>query len=53
MIGEDQNVKVIVSYRAEKLGNNWSEDMKIVPVNFSTEHKATLGRCKMIIDDDK
>jgi hypothetical protein len=26
--------------------------MKIVPVNFNTEHKAMLGRCKMILDTD-
>jgi hypothetical protein len=26
--------------------------MKIVPVNFNTEHKAMLGHCKMILDTD-
>jgi hypothetical protein len=26
--------------------------MKIVPVNFNTEHKAMLGQCKMILDTD-
>ena len=26
--------------------------MKIVPVNFNKEHKAILGHCKMILEDD-
>jgi hypothetical protein len=26
--------------------------MKIVPVNFNTEHKAMLGHCKMIFEAD-
>jgi hypothetical protein len=26
--------------------------MKIVPVNFNKEHKAMLGHCKMILEDD-
>jgi hypothetical protein len=25
--------------------------MKIVPVNFNSEHKAMLGHCKMIIEE--
>ena len=35
----------------EKL-DNWSQDMRIVPVNFNTEHKAMLGYCKMIFETD-
>ena len=27
--------------------------MKIVPVNFNKEHKAMLGHCKMILEDDR
>ena len=27
--------------------------MKIVPVNFNSEHKAMLGHCKMILEDDR
>jgi hypothetical protein len=34
------------------LGENWSQDMRIVPVNFNTEHKAMLGHCKMIMETD-
>jgi hypothetical protein len=50
-IGEDADYdKVIARYRSEKLGDNWSQDMKIVPVNFNTEHKAMLGHCKMIFE---
>jgi hypothetical protein len=26
--------------------------MKIVPVNFNSEHKAMLGHCKMILEND-
>jgi hypothetical protein len=52
-IGEDQDYdKVIARYRSEKLGDNWSQDMKIVPVNFNSEHKAMLGHCKMILEND-
>ena len=52
-IGEDPDYdKVIARYRSEKLGDNWSQDMKIVPVNFNSEHKAMLGHCKMIFEAD-
>jgi hypothetical protein len=52
-IGEDADYdKVIARYRSEGLGNSWSEDMKIVPVNFNSEHKAMLGHCKMILEQD-
>ena len=54
-IGEDPDYdKVIARYKAEKLGDNsWSQDMRIVPINFNTEHKAMLGHCKMILEDDR
>ena len=52
-MGEDADYdKVIARYRSEKLGSNWSKDMKIVPVNFNSEHKAMLGHCKMILEND-
>jgi hypothetical protein len=44
--------KVIARYKSEKLGDNWSQNMKIVPVNFNTGHKAMLGHCKMILETD-
>jgi hypothetical protein len=44
---------VIARYRADGLGDSWSENMKIVPVNFNKEHKAMLGHCKMILEDDR
>jgi hypothetical protein len=28
-------------------------NMKVVPVNFNKEHKAMLGHCKMILEDDR
>ncbi|MFL6325688.1 MAG: hypothetical protein ACJ72C_13160 [Nitrososphaeraceae archaeon] len=34
------------------MGDNWSENMRIVPVNFNSEHKAMLGHCKMILEQD-
>jgi hypothetical protein len=52
-IGDDADYdKVIARYRSEGLGDNWSQDMRIVPVNFNKEHKAMLGHCKMILEDD-
>ncbi|MFL6459629.1 MAG: hypothetical protein ACJ71J_01560 [Nitrososphaeraceae archaeon] len=52
-IGEDADYdKVIARYRSEKLGDNWSQNMRIVPVNFNTEHKAMLEYCKMIVEND-
>ena len=53
-IGEDPDYdKVSARYRSEGLGNSWSQNMKIVPVNFNKEHKAMLGHCKMILEDDR
>jgi hypothetical protein len=43
---------VIARYRSEKLGNNWSQNTKIVPVNFNSEHKSMLGHCKMVLETD-
>jgi hypothetical protein len=52
-IGEDPDYdKVIARYRSEKLGDNWSQNMRIVPVNFNSEHKGMLGHCKMIMEND-
>jgi hypothetical protein len=52
-IGEDADYdKVIARYRSEGLGDA-TKDMKIVPVNFKSEHKAMLGHCKMILEDDR
>ena len=52
-IGEDADYdKVIARYRSEGLGDNWGEFMRIVPVNFNKEHKAMLGHCNMILEDE-
>ena len=52
-IGEDADYdKVIARYRSEGLGDSWSKDMKIIPVNFNKEHKVMLGHCKMIFEKD-
>jgi terminase large subunit-like protein len=54
-IGEDADYdKVIAKYKSGKigLGGNWSQDMRIVPVNFNSEHKAMLGHCKMLLEHD-
>jgi hypothetical protein len=38
-IGEEADYdKVIARYRSEGLGDSWSQDMRIVPVNFNKEH---------------
>jgi hypothetical protein len=53
-IGEDADYdKVIARHRADGLGDSWSKDMKIIPVNFNKEHKTMLGHCKMILEDDR
>jgi hypothetical protein len=52
-IGEDPDYdKVIARYRSEGFGDSWSKDMKIIPVNFNKDHKAMLGHCKMILEQD-
>jgi hypothetical protein len=52
-IGEEADYdKVIARYRSEGLGDNWSQDMRIVPVNFNKEHKAMLGHCKMTLEHE-
>jgi hypothetical protein len=38
--------------RARKEGVRPQDIMKIIPVNFNTEHKAMLGHCKMIFEKD-
>jgi hypothetical protein len=51
-IGEDADYdKLIARYRPEGLGDA-TRDMKIVPVNFNSEHKAMLGHCKMLLESD-
>jgi aromatic ring-cleaving dioxygenase len=51
-IGEEADYdKVIARYKAEKLGDG-TKDMRIVPVNFNTEHKAMLGHCKMLLEHE-
>jgi hypothetical protein len=50
-IGEDPDYdKVIARYKTEGLGDNWSQNMRIIPVNFKSEHKAMLGHCKMLLE---
>jgi hypothetical protein len=58
-IGEEADYdKVIARYRSQNPGiggsknTDWSQNMKIVPVNFNTEHKAMLGHCKMILESE-
>jgi hypothetical protein len=51
-IGEEaEYYKVIARYRSEGL-EDAIKDMKIVPVNYNKEHKAMLGHCKMILEQD-
>jgi hypothetical protein len=54
-IGEDAEYdKVIARYKTEGWGYDAAAvaNMRIVPVNFNKEHKAMLGHCKMILEDD-
>jgi hypothetical protein len=41
-----------VRNKAKRLGDSWSQNMRIVPVNFNSEHKAMLGHCKMILEQE-
>ena len=51
-IGEEADYdKVIARYKSEGFGDA-TKDMRIVPVNFNKEHKAMLGHCKMILEQD-
>jgi hypothetical protein len=43
---------VIARYRSQVLGDNWSQNMRIIPVNFNSEHKAMLGHCKMLLENE-
>ena len=52
-IGEEADYdKVIARYRSEGPGDDATRDMKVVPVNFNKEHKAMVGHCKMILEQD-
>ena len=52
-IGEEADYdKVIARYKAEGFGDDPTKDMKVVPVNFNKEHKAMLGHCKMILENE-
>jgi hypothetical protein len=52
-IGEDPEYdKVIARYRSEGLGDSWAQNMRVIPVNFNSEHKAMLGHCKMIMESE-
>jgi hypothetical protein len=51
-IGEDPDYDEVISRnKATKFGNG-TENMRIIPVNFNSEHKAMLGHCKMILEND-
>ena len=48
-VGEDTDYdKKIAYYKAQKC--DWTQNMIVIPVNFSTEHKAMLGHAKVLFD---
>ena len=48
-VGEDTDYdKKIAYYKAQKC--DWTQNMIVIPVNFSTEHKAMLGHAKVIFE---
>jgi hypothetical protein len=48
LMGEDADYdEVIAKQKSLGLGDG-TQGMKIVPVNFSKEHKAMLGHCKNV-----
>jgi hypothetical protein len=48
-IGEDADYMLEI-HKAKQ--ENRKPDMRIVPVNFNSEHKAMLGHCRMIFEAD-
>jgi hypothetical protein len=49
-LGEDPDYdKVIARYKSQKW--DWTKSMTVIPVNFSTEHKAMLGHTKMLFEE--
>jgi hypothetical protein len=48
-IGEDADYMPEI-HKAKQ--ENRNPDMRIVPVNFNSEHKAMLGHCKMILESE-
>jgi hypothetical protein len=52
-MGEEPDYdKVIDRYKSE--GNSsdyWLQDMKIIPVNFNSEHKDMLANCEMVLEE--
>jgi hypothetical protein len=49
-LGEDSDYdKVIAYYKSQKW--DWTRNMVVIPVNFSTEHKAMLGHIKMLFEE--
>jgi terminase large subunit-like protein len=53
-IGEEADYdKVIARYRSDGYGDEAAlYDMKVVPVNFNKEHKAMLGHCKILMENE-
>ena len=48
-LGEDPDYdKVIARFKSQKW--DWTKSMTVIPVNFSTEHKAMLSHCKMVFE---
>jgi hypothetical protein len=52
-IGEDPEYdKVIARHKAEGFPDDPTKDMIVAPVNFNKEHKAMLGHCKIILENE-
>ena len=48
-LGEDPNYdNVIAYYKSQKW--DWTRNMFVIPVNFSTEHKAMVGHAKLMFE---
>jgi len=50
-IGESEEYEPLVE-RARKMKSDISNYMQVIPVSFSSEHKAMLGNCKMLLEKD-
>ena len=51
-LGEDSDYdRVIAYYKSQKW--DWTRNMVVIPVNFSTEHKAMLGHTKLLFEEGR
>jgi hypothetical protein len=53
-IGEEADYEqAIARYKSEGYqGDSWHQNMKVIPVNFGSEHRSMLDHCRMVLSDN-